>query len=408
MPTFEEARTTILDNISPLGVERVDLLSAVGRTIAEDIIAPWDMPFCDNSAMDGYALKTTDCQPGIKRAVIGYIKAGDSICPVVETGSAVKIMTGAPIPAGCDAVVPVEETEESDGFVVLNNPVKKSQHIRFQGEDIRTGDTAVSSGTVLRPPEIGLLASLGCATVPIYRRPRVAIISTGDELVELGGVPDSGKIINSNSYSLAAALREIGAEPVMLGIALDTRESHQVKMNEGLKADALITSAGVSAGDHDLVRSVLAELGVHQLFWKVDIKPGGPLAFGMKGNTPVFSLPGNPVSTMITFEEFVRPALLKMMGRRSVIRRTFPAIMAEEVTKKPGKVNFLRVRITPENGGYTAHLSGEQQTSYVKTMVNADGIVILPKECCGIPAGTVVQVQLLRPELQMMEASDAV
>ncbi len=215
---------------------------------------------------------------------------------------------------------------------------------------MRSGDTVVSAGTIIRPPEISMLASFGKATVPVYRRARVAVLSTGDELIELGEQPVSGKIVNSNALSLAAAVREIGAEPVILGIARDNRESHREKMAEGLKADALITSAGVSAGDRDLVRECLAELGVRQLFWKVDIKPGGPVAFGMKEGKPVFSLPGNPVSTMITFEELVRPALLRMMGHRRVIKPYVQATLRAEVRKKAGKVHFLRVRIEVENG----------------------------------------------------------
>jgi molybdopterin molybdotransferase len=403
MPTFEVARSMILTNVSPLGVERVELLAALGRVVAEDLAAPWDMPLCDNSAMDGFAVRAADCRAGVSLRVTGYIPAGGTVTPAIEPGCAVRIMTGAPIPPGCDAVVPVEETEAHDDAVLLRERVERPQHIRFRGEDVRRGDTVVSAGDILRPPEISMLASFGKATVPVYRRARVAVLSTGDELIELGEQPGSGKIINSNALSLAAAVREIGAEPIILGIARDSMESHREKMTEGLKADALITSAGVSAGDRDLVRDCLAELEVRQLFWRVDIKPGGPVAFGMKEGKPVFSLPGNPVSTMITFEELVRPALLKMMGRRRVIKPYVQATLRAEVRKKAGKVHFLRVRIEVENGRYWAVSAGDQNTGILGTMLRANGIAVLPKEKTVFSQGEEVAVHLLHGEVGMLE-----
>ena len=403
MPTFEVARGMILSSVSPLGVERVELLAALGRVVAEDVAAPWDLPLCDNSAMDGFAVREADCRPGGSLRVTGYIPAGGAATPAVDPGCAVRIMTGAPIPPGCDAVVPVEETEERDGAVLLRERVNRLQHIRFRGEDARSGDTVVSAGAVIRPPEISMLASFGKATVPVYRRARVAILSTGDELIELGEQPGSGRIINSNALSLAAAVREIGAEPVILGIARDNRESHREKMTEGLKADALITSAGVSAGDRDLVRDCLAELDVRQLFWKVDIKPGGPVAFGMKEGKPVFSLPGNPVSTMVTFEELVRPALLRMMGHRRVIKPYVLATLRTEVRKKAGKVHFLRVRVEVENGRYRATSAGDQNTGILGTMLRANGIAVLPKDKTMFSPGEEVAVHLLHGDAGMLE-----
>ena len=403
MPTFEVARSMILSSVSPLGVERVELLAALGRVVAEDVAAPWDLPLCDNSAMDGFAVREADCRVGGFLRVTGYIPAGGAVTPAIDPGCAVRIMTGAPIPPGCDAVVPVEETEERDDAVLLRERVNRLQHIRFRGEDVRSGDTVVSAGAVIRPPEISMLASFGKATVPVYRRARVAILSTGDELIELGEQPGSGRIINSNALSLAAAVREIGAEPVILGIARDNRESHREKMTEGLKADALITSAGVSAGDRDLVRDCLAELDVRQLFWKVDIKPGGPVAFGMREGKPVFSLPGNPVSTMVTFEELVRPALLRMMGHRRVIKPYVQATLRTEVRKKAGKVHFLRVRIEVENGRYRAISAGDQNTGILGTMLRANGIAVLPKDKTMFSPGEEVAVHLLHGDVGMLE-----
>ena len=403
LPTFEEARKIILDSISPLGVEQVDLLGATGRVAAREIAAPWNLPHSDNSAMDGFAVRAATTEQGSRLEVTGFIQAGGLISNVVVPGHAIKIMTGARIPPGCDAIVPVEEVTEDQGSITVNSPVTRNQHIRFSGEDIPKGEQVISAHTVLRPAEIGMLASFGQAMVPVYRRARVAILSSGDELVELGTPPANGNIVNSNSYSLAAAVLEAGAIPVLLGIARDTRESLQATMSEGLKADALITSAGVSAGDLDLVRVVLKELGVRQLFWKVAVKPGGPIAFGLKGSTPVFSLPGNPVSTMITFEEFVRPALLKMMGHTKVLKRRVPAVLGEDVRKVPGKANFLRVRLENRGDGFIATTSGNQQTGIVKTMVRADGIALLPAECAGLSAGETVMVNLMRGDVMMTE-----
>ena len=404
MPSFEAARSMILERVAPLGMERVDLLASLGRVLYEDVEAPWDMPLYDNSAMDGFAVRSADCQgEGSSLRITGYIPAGGAVTPPLEPGCAVRIMTGAPVPAGCDAVVPVEETAESGGQVLIKEQVSPRQHIRFQGGDLPRGETVLAGGTVIRVPDISMLASFGKAFVPVYRRPRVAVLSTGDELIELGETPVAGRIVNSNALSLAASIMEAGGEPVLLGIARDDRESHREKMLEGLKADALITSAGVSAGDRDFVREVLAELGVEQLFWRVDVKPGGPTAFGMKDGKPVFSLPGNPVSTMVTFEEFVRPALLKMMGHRRVIRPFMKATLREDATKKPGKVHFLRVRIEVENGICWASTSGDQNTGVLKTMLRADAIAVLPKESALVPAGTELDVHLLRDEALMLE-----
>ena len=249
-----------------------------------------------------------------------------------------------------------------------------------------------------------MLASFGRAAVPVYIRPRVAIVSTGDELIELGEPPTAGKVINSNALSLAAAVKEVGAIPVIVGIARDNVESHREKFAVGMKADAMITSAGVSAGDRDLVRDVLAEMGVKQLFWRVDIKPGGPTAFGLYGDKPVFSLPGNPVSTMVTFEEFVRPALLKMMGHRRVLKRFVPAILQNDHQKKAGKVNFMRVRLENRDGKLLAYSSGDQTTGILKTLLRADGIAMLPADRTAFARGEEVQVHLLGGDVEMMEA----
>ena len=389
MVTFEEARTIIRENVSAVGTERVSLLEAVGRIVAEDLVAPWDLPLWNNSAMDGYAVRSSDYREGLRKiTVTGVINAGSRADGIsVEAGCAVRIMTGAPTPEGCDAVVPVEETDNGAGEVSLQAAVKTGQHIRVRGEDVTAGTLFLRKGARIRPPEINMLAGFGMALVPVYRRPVVAILSTGDELVELGQTPGAGEIINSNTLSLAASVAECGAIPRIIGIARDNRESHREKLQEGLRADVLITSAGVSAGDCDLVRDVLAELGATQLFWKVGIKPGGPLAFAVHGTTPVFSLPGNPVSTMMTFEEFVRPALLRMQGEERVLRPLFPVVMEEKLGKKPGKVQIVRLRLEKRGGRWYGRSAGNQQTAILKTMVDAQAVALLPAENSGVAAG---------------------
>lgn len=395
MISFDEARRRILGRVAPLGRERVPVVSAVGRVLAEDVRAPWELPQWDNSAMDGFAVRSADCAGPATLRLSGSQAAGGVVVPKVTPGCAVRIMTGSPIPEGCDAVVPFEEAVEEGGSVKIGSPVRPGAHIRLRGEDVKTGDLVIPGGTVLRPPEASMLASFGKAFVPVHRRARVAVLSTGDELVELGEPLSHGKIINSNTVSLAAAIEEAGGVPVLLGIAADDRDSLKAKMEEGLKADALITSAGVSAGDRDFVRDVLADLSVEQVFWGVDIKPGRPTAFGMKDGRPVFALPGNPVSSLVTFEVFVRPALLKMMGHPEPEKPLVKAALKEPIRKKAGKTHFFRVRIAVENGDYVAWTSGDQNTGILRTMVLANGIAVLPAGRTVFDVGEKVDVILL-------------
>ena len=394
--SFEAARTMILESVIPLPPEAVSLLDVVGMVIAEDIRAPWDMPRWNNSAMDGFAVRAEDCVAGQTLTVDGYIPAGGSASGItVKPGGAVKIMTGAPAPVGCDAIVPIEETVENDGKLILTGQVRPGDHLRIRGEDVSKGELVIAAGTVLRPAEINMLASFGYRTVPVFRRPKVAILSTGDELVEPGEDIGTGQIFNSNDYSIAAAVKQLGGEPVLLGIARDDRQSLTEKIAAGLEEDVLITTAGVSMGDHDLVCDVLEALQVERRFWKVDIKPGRPTAFGLKNGKPVFSLPGNPVSSMITFEQFVRPALLKMMGHQRVIKPLVRAVMQETIKKKPGRVQFLRVRVANDGQRLVASSSGDQNTGILRTLLRANGIAVLPAALEQLRSGEEVDVHLL-------------
>ncbi|HEX9049591.1 MAG TPA: gephyrin-like molybdotransferase Glp [Anaeromyxobacter sp.] len=404
MPSFQEARRIILESVSPLGAEIVPALEAVGRVLAEDVRAPFDLPRWDNSAMDGFALRAQDAdRPGGLR-VSGYVPAGTTPAGAVAEGTAVRVLTGAPIPPGADAVVPVEHTEEQGGTVRPLRPIGAGQNVRRRGEDIRAGEVVLAAGTVLGPAELSALASCSRLAVPVVRRARVAILSTGDELVEPGAPLAPGLIHDSNAWALAAAVRQAGGVPAALGIARDDREALRRLLREGLAADALVTSAGVSVGDRDLVREVLEELGVRQLFWKIDIKPGRPTAFALAGRTPVFSLPGNPVATLLTFDQLVRPALLRAMGHERVLRPLVPAALRDGLRRKPGRVEFVRVRLERSAGALVATSAGDQATGMLGTLLRADGIVVVPADRGTIEPGGAVEVQVLRGELERWDA----
>ncbi len=400
MPSYHDARRIILEHVATLPAEEVSLGDAAGRVLAADVVMPWDLPGWDNSAMDGFAVRSADCTGPVTLRVTGYIPAGGLPAGPVGPGEATRIMTGAPLPPGADAIAPVEDVEEAADAIRLRGAVRPGAHVRRRGEDLRAGEVALTAGTVVGPGEVSVLASAARIQVPVVRRARVAILSTGDELVAPGQPIGPGQVCDSNGVALAAAVRLCGGEPIDLGIARDDRPALRALLERGLAADVLLTSAGVSAGDRDLVREILDELQVRQIFWKVDIKPGRPTAFGVRGQTPVFSLPGNPVSSLLTFEQFVRPALLRMMGHR----RTFPplrrALLQEPLGKAPGRVNLVRVRLSRrDDGALLASTAGNQETGILKTLLRADAIAIIPAEQGRLEAGQEVSVQLLRPDL---------
>jgi molybdopterin molybdotransferase len=407
MPEFEEARRIILEHVAPLGAERVELLQSLGRVLTEDVFARWDLPSFDNSSMDGYAVRAADCQgvaesPGVAESrgaaplsIIDCVSAGGHATKSVLPGTAIKIMTGAPLPPGGDSIVPFEDAEQSGGTVRAVKPVTLHQHVRFAGENVRQGKLVLAAGALIRPYEINMLACCGEPYVSVVRRPTVAIVSTGDELVPLGQTPSMGQIVNSNSYSLAASITSLGALPVIVGIARDNLANHREKLSEGLKADVLITSAGVSVGDRDLVREVLGELGAEIVFWRVRVKPGKALAFGSREGKPIFALPGNPVSSMMTFDEFVAPALLKMMGHKATVMPLFPAVLQSDLKKRAGQTHLVRVRLEYAKGRYLAWSAGKQDTGVLTTMLQANAIAVLPPDRDFVAAGEEIQVHLL-------------
>lgn len=400
MISVEEALKTILAGCRPLGLEKVDILEACGRVIGEDVFSPRDIPSAANSAMDGYALRAEDTHGAhllkpVELKVIETIAAGRLPAKTVKSGQAARIMTGAVLPKGADAVVRREDTEEKGKTVGIKIAAPRGLDVRFPGEDVHKGERVIEAGRVLRPGSVGMLAALGKAFVRVYQRPRVAIVSTGDELVDIETDPPPGKIVNSNSYSLAAQVRECGGVPILYGIVRDTKDQLAEAFQTACRADVILSSGGVSMGDYDFVKEVMGDIGNAMHFWQVAMRPGKPLAFGAIGRTPLFGLPGNPVSVMVSFEQFVRPYLLKMQGHQNLFRPTLTAKCIQDIKKGAGVKNFLRAVVGKEKGRYVVRLTGEQGSGILKSMVEANAFIVLDEEVTSVKKGDAVTVQLL-------------
>jgi len=415
MISVEEAFEKILSHVEVLEPERKPILNCLGQVLAEDVYSTIDIPPLDNSAMDGYALRAEDTRGAGETsprylAVVGEVAAGSMPTKEVRPGTAIRIMTGAPLPEGADAVVQFENTDEvnrkSSGGdlsqIGILCQAKKELNVRGRGEDIAKGNLILKKGKVLRPQEIGVLASLGRSTALVIRRPIVAILATGDELVGVDQPLAPSKIHDSNNYTIAAEVSRYGGIPKILGIGRDSVQSLTEKIDEGLDADMLITSGGVSKGDYDIVKDVLAEHG-EVGFWTVCMKPGKPLAFGVmkkveggrKGKVPHLGLPGNPVSSMITFEQFARPAILKMLGKKILAKPAIRAIIEDDVVDTDGRRLFARVNVTKRGGQYYASVTGPQGSGILTSMAKANGLAVIPESSKGVKAGDMVEVQML-------------
>ena len=409
MITVEKALQSIFFNFHPLGLEKVNILDARARVIGEDVFATRNIPPADNSAMDGYAVRHIDTK-GATRAnplqlkVIEEIPAGKVPRKKLKKGDASRIMTGAIIPDAADAIVRQEDTKKIGKTVIIYTSVKEGRDIRFAGEDVQKEELVISKGSVVSPAQIGMLASLGRSFVSVYQKPRVAIIATGDELVDIENDPPPAKIVNSNSYSLAAQVMECGAIPLILGIAKDKKSELQEKFKTALHADLIISSGGVSVGDFDLVKDVMGEIGNAMHFWQVAMKPGKPLAFGSIKGIPIFGLPGNSVSAMVSFEQFVRPYLLKMQGHTKIFRQTIKALSSQEIQKKKGVKHFIRAIVKKEKNQYMAAITGEQGSGILKSMVLANALIVLKENETKIKKGDPVTVQLLDDSLSKTES----
>jgi molybdopterin molybdotransferase len=423
MIKVEVAQEIISSHVKTLGAETVDILSALGRVVARSIFSNCDIPAFNNSAMDGYAVKAKDIQgathskPRLLK-VIEDLPAGYVASKRIKRLEAIRIMTGAPMPQGADSVVMVENTEKiknqkskikitNQKLKIANQTTKKfievykqviiGENIRKAGEDVKRGELVIKRGSLIRPQEIGMLAALGIRKVSVMRKPKVGIISTGDELVDLGSSLKPGKIRDSNRYSLLAQVSKCGAIGMNFGISKDARGEIKNKLKSALKAnpDMLLVSGGISVGDYDFVKDALLELGMKALFWKVAMRPGKPIAFGTIKDTVIFGLPGNTVSSMIAFEEFVRPAILKMSGRNKLFLPEVTAVMEESFKKKKGLRYFVRVKIENKNLQLFVRLTGPQGSGILKSMVLADGIMVLPEEVEVVKPLDRVRVQLL-------------
>ena len=400
MIQVQEARDQILSKIKVKGVEKVSLGQALGRVLAEDVISGVNNPPLDNSAMDGYALIAEDIaaatpESPVKLEVVEEIAAGYSAKGTLKPGQAMRIMTGAPIPAGANAVLMQEDTDKDGNFIHANDRADVEENIRKAGEDVQKGETVIKKGVTLSPAHIGMMAVVGRSQVAVGQRPTVAILSTGDEILELDQKPEGPQIYNSNGHMLAAQIRSAGGIPVYLGIAKDIEEDLMEKFEWALKSDIVVSSGGVSVGDYDLVKASLQKMGQEMLFWKVAMKPGKPLAFGRIGDTPIFGLPGNPVSSFVSFEQFVRPSLKKVMGCSNLMHQTVQAKLTRTIHKKPGRLHFLSAIVSSNNGEYTVTPAGEQGSGILKSAANANGLLIFPLEEAEIKKGAQVAVQLL-------------
>jgi molybdopterin molybdotransferase len=403
--SIEEARARVLAEARPLEAETRAITDALGLVLAEDIVAQNDVPPFDNSAMDGFAVRaadTVDAGPDnpVVLAVTETLAAGHVADRSLEAGKAIKIMTGAPIPAGADAVVQSEHVEEADGAVKIFEPIRPGRNIRRAGEDVGAGDRVLTSGTALWPAEIGLLASLGRPEVLVHRLPRVAVLSTGSELVDVDQSLGPGQIRNSNSYSLRAQCKQLGIDAVALGIVPDDYQKTRELISKGLEYDVLLTSGGVSVGQFDFVKDVQDDLGVERRLWGVSMKPGKPLAFGVRGATLVFGLPGNPVSAMVSFELFVRPALMRLMGYRKTTRPIYRAVISEDVVSGDGRTYVVRVRAWRVDGVWHVSSTGAQGSGMLRSMVGANGLALIHGGPRGARAGEEVDFLLLREDLQ--------
>jgi len=406
----EAARTILLD-IRRQPALRIPLDDALGSVLAEDVVSRLDIPAWTNSAMDGYAARgqdvrgATETKP-VRLRVVEHLPAGHFPTLPIGRGECARIFTGAPLPEGADSVIRQEDTDEGAEIVTIIKDRDVGVNTRTVGEDIRKGSTVLAEGTELGPAQLGVLASLAVAHPLVYRRPRIAILGSGDEIVDIDQPEEilSGrKIASSNTHTLVALVRQAGGEPINIGIAADTPESIREHLSRAIDCDLLVTSAGISVGEHDYVRVVLEELGATQRFWKLRMRPGAPVGFGLLREMPWIGLPGNPVSTMVTYELFVRPAIRKMMGHVKPFRRSIPVRMAESVTLKPKLQHFLRGVVTEGPSGPEARLTGPQGSGILTSMARANALLVIPEGQHETPLGAAVGALVLNDPVHREE-----
>jgi len=397
MIPVEKAREIILSHVESLPPEKISVSSALGRYIAENILSDKDIPPWDNSAMDGYAVRHDDCVSTNNRLRVIYdLPAGSVPEVVVKKGEAVKIMTGAPVPYGVDTVVKREDTIEKPNTVVIKRSPKKGENIRHKGEDIKNGEKILKKGDYIGPAQIGILASLKKSNIYCAQRPMVAILATGDEVIDIDEDLTQGKIVSSNSYTLISLVKMAGGIPIYLGISKDTKKDLETKLSAARRADLILTSGGVSMGDYDIIKEVMESHENTMKFWQVEMKPGKPLAFGRIHGLPAIGLPGNPVSSMISFYQFARPAILKMMGANNLLLPRVRAKITTSVSKKPGRRHYLRGILSTDNGDLIVDTTGPQGSGILSSMGKANCFIVIPKEKSHICQDEMVDCEVIR------------
>jgi len=401
MLAVEEARRRILGAVQPLEPRDALVGDALGGVLAVDLFAPHPLPRFDNSAMDGYAVRAGDVDAATEGApieleVVGEIRAGDPGELEVVAGTAVRIMTGAPVPAGADGIVPVEDTSEQAGRVLIMSPTAAGRHVRPAGDDLAEGDALVRAGSELGPGELALLASMGYSPLPMRPGPKVAVLVTGDELIAPEATAGPGQIRDSNSVAIRALVSESGGEVVPFGGVADTPEAVTEALGRAAAmSDLVVSSGGVSVGRYDFVKDAVEKLG-HIDLWRVAMQPGKPVVLGAIGNTPFLGLPGNPVSIHIGFEQFVRPAIRKMRGCHDLLRPTMNATLTETMEKGPGRLHFVRVRLSPDTDGWRATPTGAQGSHVQSSLVDCHGVARFERDATALQAGSKVVVEVWR------------
>ena len=403
MTTCREALSLILDSVAPLPARPTSLFDALGLVLAERVVSPETVPPFTNSAMDGYAVRAEDCAgagPGspVSLDVLADLPAGSVATEPVRPGTAIRIMTGAPLPAGADSVVPVEATASEGSRVRIAAPVKHGANVRLAGEDLREGEELLPKGFALTPAALGILASVGLAEVRVHPRPRIAILTTGDELVDASAKPGPGQIRDSNVQTMCAQAAAIGAVPVPIPRVPDTREAVTAALTKArAEADVIVTNGGISVGDYDFIKAVLLDLGANEVFWKVLQKPGGPLGYWLLDGKPVFGIPGNTVAAMVCMEEYVRPAVRKLMGHARLLRpeRTGAFEGTFRKTVQDGKVHLVRVLARRDGGRLVVAPSGPQGSGILTSMLRSNGLALVPADALELKTGDEVPVHLI-------------
>jgi molybdopterin molybdotransferase len=401
--SVQEASERILAGAFPLEIEHVTLRECLGRVLASDVRSPIEHPPWDNSSMDGYAVRAADVinartDHPTTLPVLETVRAGGRASRAVDAGTAIRIMTGAPMPTGADSVIRVEDTDGGETTVAIRDARDAGRNVRPRGEDLRVGDLAVEHGTVIGPAQLGVLASVGAGLVPVHKRPRVAVLASGDELVDVDRFDEvrrGDRIVSSNTYTLTSSVRELGCDVVDLGIVPDDPDAYRERLQAAVNCDLLITSGGVSVGAYDFTKDVLQSLGATLHLWRVRMRPGAPLGFGTLGHMPWLGLPGNPVSALVTFELFGRPFIRRLRGERQIFRRSIDVRTRDDITLAASLTHFMRVIVEWEADGAWARLTGPQGSGLLTSMSLANALLVVPPERMTVRAGEQLRAILL-------------